>query len=66
MPQARGTHFVVTKTDGAIQSSVGRISRSRSLDTISLPDNSSTVLILSPKIEQQIVAHKVSTVGKLA
>ena len=66
MPQARGTHFVVTKTDGAIQSSVDRISRSCSLDTISLPDNSSTVLILSPKIEQQIVAHKVSTVGKLA
>lgn len=66
MPQARGTHFVVTKTDGAIQSSVDRISRSRSLDTISLPDNSSTVLILSPKNEQQIVAHKVSTVGKLA
>lgn len=66
MPQARGTHFVVTKTDGAIQSSVDRISRSRPLDTISLPDNSSTVLILSPKIEQQIVAHKVSTVGKLA
>lgn len=66
MPQARGTHFVVTKTDGAIQSSVDRISRSHSLDTISLPDNSSTVLILSPKIEQQIVAHKVSTVGKLA
>lgn len=65
MPQARGTHFVVTKTDGAIQSSVDRISRSRSLDTISLPDNSSTVLILSPKIEQQIVARKVSTVRKL-
>ena len=66
MPQARGTHFVVTKTDGAIQSSVDRISRSRPLDTISLPDNSSTVLILSPKIEQQIVARKVSTVRKLA
>lgn len=26
MPQARGTHFVVTKTDGAIQSSADRIS----------------------------------------
>ncbi|MCC2803126.1 MAG: hypothetical protein UE003_09070 [Collinsella sp.] len=30
MPQALGTHFVVSKTDGAIQSSVDRISRSRS------------------------------------
>ena len=30
MPQARGTHFVVTKTDGAIQSSADRISCSRS------------------------------------
>jgi hypothetical protein len=30
MPQTRSTHFVVTKTDGAIQSSVDRISRSRS------------------------------------
>lgn len=66
MPQARGTYFVVTKTDGAIQSSADRISRSRSLDTILLADNSSATLILSPRIEQQIVAHKVSTVGKLA
>lgn len=66
MPQARGIHFVVTKTDGAIQSSVDRISRSCSLDTISLPDNSSATLILSPRIEQQIVARKVSTVRKLA
>lgn len=66
MPQARGTYFVVTKTDGAIQSSVDRISRSCSLDTISLPDNSSTTLIFSPRIEQQIVARKVSTVRKLA
>lgn len=66
MPQARGTYFVVTKTDGAIQSSVDRISRSCSLDTISLPDNSSATLILSPRIEQQIVARKVSTVRKLA
>lgn len=65
MPQARGTYFVVTKTDGAIQSSAGHISRQCSLDTISLPDNSSTVLIFSPRIEQQIVARKVSTVGKL-
>ena len=32
MPQARGTHFVVTKTDGAIQSSAGHISCSCSLD----------------------------------
>lgn len=32
MPQARGTHFVVTKTDGAIQSSADHISRSCSLD----------------------------------
>ena len=32
MPQARGTHFVVTKTDEAIQSSADHISRSRSLD----------------------------------
>lgn len=66
MPQARGIFFVLTKTDGAIQSSVDRISRSCSLDTISLPDNSSATLILSPRIEQQIVARKVSTVGKLA
>lgn len=65
MPQARGTHFVVTKTDEAIQSSADHISCSCSLDTISLPDNSSTVLILSPRIEQQIVGRKVSTVGKL-
>ena len=34
MPQARGTYFVVTKTDGAIQSSVDRISRSRSLKKV--------------------------------
>lgn len=65
MPQAHGTHFVITKTDGAIQSSADHISRSCSLDTISLPDNSSAALILSPRIEQQIVALKVSTVGKL-
>ena len=32
MPQARGTHFVVTKTDEAIQSSADHISRSCSLD----------------------------------
>lgn len=66
MPQAHGTHFVVTKTDGAIQSSADDISRLCSLDAISVPDNSSTVLILSPRIKQQIVARKVSTVGKLA
>lgn len=66
MPQARGIHFVVTKTDGAIQSSAGHISRQCSLDIISPPDNSSTVLTLSPIIEQQIVARKVSTVRKLA
>lgn len=58
--------FVLTKTDGVIQSSVDRISRQCSLDIISPPDNSSTVLTLSPKIEQQIVARKVSTVRKLA
>ncbi len=32
MPQARGTHFVVTKTDEAIQSSADHISCSCSLD----------------------------------
>lgn len=65
VPQARGTFFVVTKTDGAIQSPANHISYSSSLDTISLAVYSPAALILSPKIEQHIIARKVSAVGKL-
>lgn len=57
--------FVVTKTDGAIQSPANHISYSSSLDTISLAKTSSAALVLSPKIEQHIIARKVSAVGKL-